>query len=103
MNNKQIAAIILQHAEKAHNETSTTVFITIHCGNLSIKAPNTEQALTAMAKKFQKPKLLHTHSYRQAALASKGPICRREPIAALIKRYPEETEAFTLLKESNHV
>jgi hypothetical protein len=101
MNNKQIAAIILQHAEKAHNDLSTR--ITLNFDSLQVTANNTPEALTALAKKFSRPKLLHTHSYRQAALASKGPICRRESIAALIKRYPEETEAFTLLKESNHV
>jgi hypothetical protein len=103
MNNKQIAAIILQHAEEAPDTLIETDYITIHCDAFQVRAPNTRAALRAMAKKFQKPKPMHTQSYRQAALASKGPTCRREPITALIKRYPEETEAFTMLKENNHV
>ena len=100
MNNKQIAAVILHHADKAPDTLRELDYITIHCDNFSVKAPNTRPALRQLAAKFQKPKNKpHTNGYYEARLASQGPIVRREPIGRLIKRYPDCAEAFALVQQ----
>ena len=97
MNRKQIAQTIRSNISNA--PSIRTGRLTIHCDKLKLTCDNDHASLETMARRFDRSKSPHSEEYLQAKLASKGPICRKEPIARLIKRYPEDTEAFTLLDE----
>ena len=95
MNNKQIHEGVMAHAVDAPDVA--TGRITMRFDNFTITCNNDWRSIGAVAAQFKRPRPGHTESYLEARTAGRGAVVRREPIARLIKRYPEEREAFELL------
>ena len=95
MNNREIHEGVMAHAVDAPDVA--TGRITMQFDNFKITCNNDWRSIGAVAAQFGSRRRVHTESYLEARTASRGAVVRREPIARLIKRYPDCKEAFELL------